>query len=138
MMEFLLKTIDLLFFTAILAGPFFFLKFINKKNIQYKFLYFFLIGMIYIIIMSIGFSWWNYTSDILLLKYYGYNLDGMSEVENYSKVLPENIEKVQSLLTSVMGIGWPLKAFFLMIPMFKGLIVLYVLDYFWNRFFRNK
>lgn len=44
----------------------------------------------------------------MLLTKYGYNLNTMS----YENVSAENISKVKALDTSIMGIGWPLRAMF--------------------------
>lgn len=63
-------------------------------------------------ILMMIFAWWSYKSDLILLKHYGYNIDGMNDTEFYGNVSPENMEQVRSLETSIMGIGWPLKAIF--------------------------
>ena len=63
-------------------------------------------------ILMMIFALWSYKSDLILLKHYGYNIDGMNDTEFYGNVSPENMEQVRSLETSIMGIGWPLKAIF--------------------------
>jgi hypothetical protein len=54
------------------------------------------------------FAAWEDFSNLILLNHYGYSIDGM----NYEDVLPENRERVDTLVTSLMGIGWPLKVMF--------------------------
>ena len=81
----------------------------------------------------IPFAWWSYTSDLLLLKNYGYDIDGMNETEFYGKVLPENMDKVKSLEISIMGIGWPLKAILTFIFYSLYLLIVYIIMYFIER-----
>jgi len=71
------------------------------------------------------FAWWSHESDLILLKHYGYNIDGMNETEFYGNVSPENMEQVNRLVTSVMGIGWPLKAMFGFVMTIPYLIFVY-------------
>ena len=68
------------------------------------------IGILVTALLTLAFAWWSVTADEMLLAHYGYNIDGMNETEFYGKVAPENMERVKSLETSIMGIGWPLKA----------------------------
>lgn len=70
-----------------------------------------IIGFISILI-TIFFAWWSYHSDMYLLKYYGYDFDGLGHNEIYGHVASETMHKVKELETSIMGIGWPLKAIF--------------------------
>jgi len=109
-MEFLDTVITLILLVGLLASPILLLRFINRTNIKYKFITYLTIGFVITLSIMFGFAWWSYKSDLILLKQYGYNIDGMNEKEFYGKVLPENIDKVKSLQTSIMGIGWPLKA----------------------------
>lgn len=72
------------------------------------------------LLMSI-FAAWADVSNLMLLNYYGYSVDGA----NYENVLPENRERVDSLVTSIMGIGWPLKAIFGFVMTIPYLIFVY-------------
>ena len=67
------------------------------------------------------FAAWGDFSNLILLNHYGYSVDGM----NYENVLPENRERVDTLVTSLMGIGWPLKAMFGFIMTIPYLIFVY-------------
>ncbi len=53
-------------------------------------------------------------------------MDGMSETEFYRNVSPENMEQVKSLETSIMGIGWPIKAIFGYLIFIPYLIFVYI------------
>lgn len=90
-----------------------------KKKITVK--YFFIGAFIMSILISISAVWSDF-SNLILLKHYGYNVDYM----NYENVLPENREHVKILVTSIMGIGWPLKAVFGFVLMIPYLIILYI------------
>lgn len=63
-------------------------------------------------LLTIIMAWWSHRSDMMLLSYRGYDIDGMSDSERYENIAQENMETVKSLETSIMGIGWPLKAIF--------------------------
>lgn len=65
-------------------------------------------------------------TDLILLKHYGYNIDGMSESEFFGNVLPENMDRVKRLETSIMGIGWPVIALFGFAMTIPYLIFLYL------------
>lgn len=85
------------------------------------------------LIISFGFAWWADTSDLILLKHYGYDIEGMNEKEFYGKVAPENMDKVRSLETSIMGIGWPLKAIMTFIFYSPYILIVYGLTFFIGR-----
>lgn len=72
------------------------------------------------ILISI-FAAWIDISSLMLLNHYGYSVDGM----NYDNVLPENRERVDGLVASIMGIGWPVKAMFGFVIFIPYLIVVY-------------
>lgn len=109
-MSFLVTAITVTLLGGLLISPLLLLRFINRTNIQYKFITYLTLGVVMTLIIAFVSAWWTYTSDLILLKYYDYDIDGMNETEFYGKVLPENMDKVKSLETSIMGIGWPLKA----------------------------
>ncbi len=109
-MEILIGIINFLLLVGLIICPILLLRQINKTKIKFKFITYLTLGLILTAIIAFVFAWWAYTSDLILLKHYGYNIDGMNETEFYGKVLPENMDKVKSLKTSIMGIGWPLKA----------------------------
>lgn len=110
MEEFLVSAITFLLLVGLLISPPLLLRFIRRTNIKYKFVAYLTIGVMLTVLITLIFAWWTHTSDLLLLKHYGYDIDGMNATEFYGKVLPENLDKVKSLEISIMGIGWPLKA----------------------------
>ncbi len=128
-MEFLATAITLTLLVGLLISPILLLRFINRTNSKYKFVSYLIIGVLLTALLTIIFAWWSYTSDLLLLKHYGYDIDGMNETEFYGKVLPENLDKVKSLETSIMGIGWPLKAIMTFILYAPYLLIIYFVTY---------
>jgi hypothetical protein len=52
-----------------------------------------LIGLLVLGVLMLIFAWWSHEPDLILLKYFGYNIDGMGETEFFRNVLPENIDK---------------------------------------------
>ena len=62
---------------------------------------------------------------MMLLAHYGYNIGAMNETERYGQVAAENLERVRSLETSVMGIGWTLKAMMGYIVYIPYLLIVY-------------
>jgi hypothetical protein len=132
-MEAIVTVITLLFLIVLILSPIVLIRFVNKLNIRFKFIVFLIIGLVLMFSINFVFAWWSYTSDMILLKYYGYNIDGMSEQEFYGNVLPENMEKVRSLEISIMGIGWPLKAILSSIFYSPFLLLVYFLNYLTSR-----
>lgn len=121
-METTLKILDIIILFIVISTPIFMLFFLErniKKKITVK--YFFIGAFIMSILISISAVWSDF-SNLILLKHYGYNVDYM----NYENVLPENREHVKILVTSIMGIGWPLKAVFGFVLMIPYLIILYI------------
>lgn len=128
-MEFLVTAITLTLLVGLLISPFLLLRFINRANIKYKFISYLTIAVFLTALLTIVFAWWTYTTDLLLLKHYGYDIDGLNEAEFYGKVLPENMDKVKSLETSIMGIGWPLKAIITFVFYSPYLLIIYGVKY---------
>jgi hypothetical protein len=128
-MEIVITVVSLILFVGLILSPILILRLVNKSSIKFKFIAYLIIGLIATAIISLTFAWWVYTSDIMLLKHYGYNIDGMSEPEYYGKVLPENIDRVKSLEISIMGIGWPLKAIMAFVFYSPYLLIVYFLTY---------
>lgn len=124
-MEILIDSIDFLLFVGLIISPIFLLRQINNTKIKFKFITYLTLGIILTAIVVFAFAWWIDTSNLILLKHYGYNIDGMNETEFYGNVLPENMDKVNSLVTSIMGIGWPLKAIFTFVFFLPYLLIVY-------------
>lgn len=137
-MELLIETISFLLFLGLLLCPILLLRQINKIKIKFKFITYLTIGLILTAIIVFVFAWWNYTSDLILLKHYGYDIDGMNKTEFYGKVTPENMDKVKSIETSIMGIGWPLKAILTFVFYSPYIIIVYFIFYLTGKKKSNK
>ena len=136
-MEFLLSTITFLLLVGLIIGPIILLRLLNQTNLKFKFAIFVILSLILTAIITFVFAWWVYTSDLIMLKHYGYDLDGMNETEFYGNVLPEHMEKVKSLEMNIMGIGWPLKAILTWVYYSPYLLLVFLLIY-WVGKKRNK
>ena len=137
-MQILVIAISFILLGGLLLSPIFLLRFLNRTNIRYKFITYLAIGVFLTAFIVFVFAWWGDASDDLLLTYYGYNFDGWSEEERCEKVAPENLEKVGSLVTSKMGIGWPLKAIMSYIFYSPYLLIVYVATYLIGRIKKGK
>ncbi|MEI6555620.1 MAG: hypothetical protein WCL70_08540 [Paludibacter sp.] len=137
-METIIKIADLLILGLIIATPIILLLTVEKINMKRTFLVYFLIGLIVLGILIFAFSWWCDKSYMILLRNYGYNIDGMNDIEIYGKVLPSNMEQVKRLETSIMGIGWPLKAIFDYVYAIPYLLFIYLGKMFIKRLANNK
>jgi uncharacterized protein YqhQ len=107
-METLITLSDILFFGLLILSPIILLNFLKKKSPKRIAVKFILIGLFLMALLIFVMAVWTDISNLLLLNHFGYSVDGM----NYENVLPENRERVDKLATSIMGIGWPLKAMF--------------------------
>ena len=120
-METLITISNFLIFGLIISSPIFLLLLLKKKSPKRIAVKFFLIGLILMALLIFVFAAWADISNLILLNHYGYSVDGM----NYENVLPENRERVDNLATSIMGIGWPLKAIFGFVMIIPYLIFVY-------------
>lgn len=129
-MPIFINTISILFIIFILITPFFIFKISKRIKSAYRLPLYLVIGFIISIILIFGFSYWVDKSNNFLLGYYGYNMDGMNDEENYNNVNPENSEKVKRILISQNSIGWPLKAFFSTLIYIPYLTIIYLIIFF--------
>ena len=137
-MEKLITLVSFSLFVGILLCPILLLRKIKTTKIRYKFLTYLTIGLFLNAVIVLVFAWWSYTSDLMLLEHYGYDIDGMNEAEFYGNVIPENIDKVKSIQRSIMGIGWPLKAIFAFVFCSPWIIVVYFVFYLTDKIKLNK
>jgi hypothetical protein len=128
-MEILIDIISFSLFVGLILCPILLLRQINKTKIKFKFITYLTLGLILTAIITFVFAWWTDTSDLILLRHFGYNIDGMNETEFYGKVLPENMDKVKRMEKSIMGIGWPLKAFLTFIYYSPYIFIVYFIVY---------
>jgi hypothetical protein len=137
-MEKLITLVSFSLFVGILLCPILLLRKIKTTKIRYKFLTYLTIGLFLNAVIVLVFAWWSYTSDLMLLEHYGYDIDGMNEAEFYGNVIPENMDKVKSIQRSIMGIGWPLKAIFAFVFCSPWIIVVYFVFYLTDKIKLNK
>jgi hypothetical protein len=133
-METLVKISDFLILCFIISLPILLLIFLKRKSPKKIAVKFFLIGF-FLMALSISiFAAWSEISNLMLLKHYGYNADSL----NYENVSSEDRERVKNLVTSIMGIGWPLKAIFGFIMTMPYLIFVYIGKMLISRLKNNK
>ena len=125
-METIIKIADLLILGLILSTPILLLLILEKLNTKRTFLIYLLIGVIVLGILIFTFSWWCDKSNMMLLRNYGYNIDGMNDIEIYGNVSPNNLEQIKRLETSIMGIDWQLKALFGYVFVIPYLLFIYL------------
>ena len=137
-METIITISNLLILGLIIFAPIFILIILKKLRTKWILISYSLISLFMLGVIMLLFAWWSDESDLILLKHYGYNIDGMNETEFYGNVSPENMQKVKSLETSIMGIGWPLKAIFGYVTFIPYLIIVYLGNILINRLKNNK
>jgi hypothetical protein len=132
-MEILTTTITFLLLIALIVSPSFIIFGLNKLNLKYKFLLYLFSGIIITSILTFLLAFWSDWSNKILLSHYGYDFDAMNDVERYRNVTKENLGKVKGLEISMMGIGWPLKAFMVYIVYSPYLLIVYLATYFYKK-----
>jgi len=121
-METLVTISDFIILVFIISLPILLLIFLKRKNSKKIAVKFFLIGFFLMALLISISAAWSDISNLMLLKHYGYNADSM----NFDNVSSENRVRVKNLVTSIMGIGWPLKAIFGFIMTIPYLIFVYL------------
>lgn len=129
-MEIIVNVISFGLLAGVILSPILLLRIINRTNIKYKFITYLTIGVFSTAFIALVFAWWGDESDKLLLAHYGYNFDGMNEEEFFGNVKPENMERVKSLETSMMGVGWPVKAIVSFVYYSPYLLIVYGAGFF--------
>ena len=108
----LLKCSSLLFLVCTLLLPFILTLVVLKSLSRFRFIAYLLLSL------SLGGTvlttsiWWDDTCTQLQIEAYGYDLDSMTDKDRFAKVAPENIQTVERLMISHMGVGWPVKVIF--------------------------
>lgn len=125
--------VSLTLFIGLLISPFLIIWRLNRLHCRFRFIIYLTIGIITTATIVLTFAWWVYTSDQMLLKHYGYNFDGMNDIERFGKISPENMERVKNLEMSMMGIGWPLKAIMTYVFYFPYLFIVYLVTYLFKK-----
>ena len=125
-METLITISNFLILGLIIITPILILVILKRLKTKRTLIIYSLISLFVLGVLMLIFAWWSHESDLILLKHYGYNIDGMGDAEFYGNVSPENMEQVRSLETSIMGIGWPVKAIFGYVTFIPYLIFVYI------------
>ena len=137
-METLITISNFLILGLIFIAPILILIILKRLKTKRIVIIFSLIGLSVLGVLMLIFAWWSHESNLILLKHFGYNMDGMSETEFFGNVLPENLDKVKRLETSVLGIGWPVKAILGFVMTIPYLIIVYLGKIMIDRLKQNK
>ncbi len=128
-METLTTIISFILLLGLISAPIFLFVGIKKwYRLKFSFLTYLISGLIITAVITLMFAWWADYSNIILLKHYGgyvFNPDSDGYQVSYENVLIENIDKVKSLESSIMGIGWPLKAIMTFVFYSPYLLIVY-------------
>lgn len=133
-METIVIISDSLIFCLIIILPILLLAFLKKKKAKGVIVKYLILGFLLMALLIILSAAWSDTSNLMLLRYYGYDIENM----NYENVPLENIECVKNLVTSIMGIGWTLKAIFGIIMSIPYLIFVYLGQILFDKLRNNK
>lgn len=136
-METLVTVVDFVLLGGLSLSPIILLRFLNRKKIKYKFITYLTSGVLVTAFIVFVFGWWSYTSDKILLTYYGYSFDGWSDKDYYKNVAPENLEEVKSIVTRMRGIGWPLKVILAYAFYSPYMLIVYTATYLIGRWTRK-
>ncbi len=137
-METLITISNFLILGLIIIAPILTLIILKRLKTKRTVIIYSLIGLSVLGVLMLIFAWWSHESNLILLKHFGYNMDGMSETEFFGNVLPENLDKVKRLETSVLGIGWPVKAILGFVMTIPYLIIVYLGKIMIDRLKQNK
>ena len=137
-METLITISNFLILGLIIIAPILTLIILKRLKTKRTVIIYSLIGLSVLGVLMLIFAWWSHESNLILLKHFGYNMDGMSETEFFGNVLPENLDKVKRLETSVLGIGWPVKAILRFVMTIPYLIIVYLGKIMIDRLKQNK
>ncbi|RZK05284.1 MAG: hypothetical protein EOO43_22090 [Flavobacterium sp.] len=136
-METTIKIVSLVFLVGLLFSPVLIGLRLNKSDIRHKFVVYLTISILITATIALTFGWWAKTSDELLLEYYGYNFQAMNAAERFENVSANNMEQVENLEKSLMGIGWPLKVIMTYVFYFPYLLIVYSLTSLFKEKFQN-
>ena len=89
-----------------------------------------LINLILLLLLVCLWAWWDDKSSMIRLSNYGYDYDAMTYYDRFKNVAVENMEEVERLETSIMGVGWQVKAFFGFITLIIYLLIVYLINIF--------
>lgn len=128
-MEILTSIISFIGLGGLITSPFLIQYGLNKRNVKYTFLAYLTLGILITTSITLTFAWLADISNQILLSHYGYDFDAWNDTERFANVTEENMERVKSLESSMMGIGWPLKAILTYIFYSPYLLLVYLITY---------
>lgn len=137
-METLIIISNFLIFGLIIIIPILLLIILKRYRTKRILIKYLLISLFVLGLLICFFAWWTDKSNMILLKHFGYNYDGWNNAERFLNVTQVNLEKVKRLETSIMGIGWPLKAIFGYVIIIPYLIFVYLGKILINKFNNKK
>lgn len=135
-MEILNKLLSFSLLLAIMASPILVLFGLKKFHLKSNLIIYLILGITITSILTLLFAWWSDASKHMLLSHYGYDFEAMDDGERFANVSAQNLERVKRLKRSMMGIGWPLKAFMTYVVYAPYLLIVYLITYLINKYKR--
>jgi hypothetical protein len=132
-MEILISAITFTMLIVLIVCPVFILNKLYQRNSKNIFISYFILVTIVTFLFILVIAWWSHFSSKLLLSHYGYDFNAMNEVESFKNVELENLDKAKKTEISMMGIGWPLKAYMSYPIYFPYILIVYFGFYFYKR-----
>jgi general stress protein CsbA len=131
-MEILIKIIVFALFLMMIFIPILILKQLYKRKVKNNFIPYILFSLTITFLLILIIGWWSNFSTHFLLSHYRYNFEALNETERFQNVAIKNLEKVKTLRTSILGIGWPIKACMSYSFYFPYLLIVYFSSYFYK------
>lgn len=128
-MEILTTILSFSLLLGIMASPILVLFGLRKFNLKSNLIVYLIFGITITSILTLLFAWWSDASNQMLLSHYGYDFEAMNDTERFGNVSAQNMERVKRLEVSMMGIGWPIKAFMTHVVYSPYLLIVYLISY---------
>lgn len=132
-MEDLNAAIKLAFLIILVISPIILLNKLYKRDLKMLFISYLITSIAITLSLVLIMAWWSHFSIELLLSHYGYDSNLLTEAERLKNVTAENLDRVKTLDSSRMGIGWPLKAILFYIFYSPYLLIVYFGCYFYRK-----
>jgi Tfp pilus assembly protein PilO len=132
-MEILNTAIKFALLIALIISPILLFNKLRKQSFKYPFILYLISAVLITFFLVMVLAWWSHFSTELLLSHYGYYSGDLNETERMKNVAVENLDKVNKLRISKMGIGWPLKAIMFYPFYFPYLVIVYLGMYFYSK-----
>lgn len=137
-MENLNTSLKFVFLIVLIISPILLLNKLYKRNLKTLFISYITTAIAVTFVLVLIMAWWSHFSIDLLLSHYGYNSNLLTETERLQPVAAENLDRVKTLYSTRMGIGWPLKAILFYIFYSPYLLIVYFGCYFYKKSKLNK